>query len=48
VDGATWKKRIGWNQVLAGIKKAMPRTVREKTTAFGTFEPFSMQCKLLV
>ena len=27
VDGAIWEKRIGWNQILAGIRKAMPRRV---------------------
>jgi hypothetical protein len=29
VDGAIWKKRIGWSQILAGIRKAMPRRVNE-------------------
>jgi hypothetical protein len=29
VDGAIWKKRIGWSQILAGIRKAMPRRVKE-------------------
>jgi hypothetical protein len=29
VDGAIWKKRIGWSQILAGIGKAMPRRVNE-------------------
>ncbi|MGS2720110.1 hypothetical protein [Paraglaciecola aestuariivivens] len=29
VDGSLWKKRIGWSQVLAGIRKAMPRLARE-------------------
>ena len=29
VDGLLWKKRIGWSQVLAGIRKAMPRLMRE-------------------
>ena len=29
VDGAIWKKRIGWSQILAGIRKAMPRRARE-------------------
>jgi hypothetical protein len=28
VDGAIWKKRIGWSQILAGIRKAIPRKVR--------------------
>jgi hypothetical protein len=27
VDGAIWKKRIGWSQILAGIRKAMPRRI---------------------
>jgi hypothetical protein len=29
VDGAILKKRIGWSQILAGIRKAMPRRVNE-------------------
>ncbi|MGK0398787.1 MAG: hypothetical protein ACJA0I_001083 [Gammaproteobacteria bacterium] len=29
VDGAIWKKRIGWSQILASIRKAMPRRVKE-------------------
>jgi hypothetical protein len=29
VDGAIWKKRIGWSQILAGFRKAMPRRVNE-------------------
>jgi hypothetical protein len=29
VDGAIWKKRIKWSQILAGIRKAMPRRVNE-------------------
>lgn len=29
VDGAIWKKRIGLSQILAGIRKAMPRRVNE-------------------
>ena len=29
VNGAIWKKRIGWSQILAGIRKAMPRRVKE-------------------
>jgi hypothetical protein len=29
VVGAIWKKRIGWSQILAGIRKAMPRRVKE-------------------
>jgi hypothetical protein len=29
VDGAIWKKRIGWSQILAVIRKAMPRRVNE-------------------
>jgi hypothetical protein len=29
VDGAIWKKRIGWSQILAGIRKAMRRRVKE-------------------
>jgi hypothetical protein len=29
VDGAIWKKRIGWSKILAGIRRAMPRKVRE-------------------
>ena len=29
VDGAIWKKRIGWSQILARIRKAMPRRVKE-------------------
>ncbi len=29
VVGAIWKKRIGWSQILAGIRKAMPRRVNE-------------------
>ncbi len=28
VDGALCKRRIGWSQILAGIRKAMPRVVR--------------------
>jgi hypothetical protein len=28
-DGAIWKKRIGWSQILAGVRKAMPRRVNE-------------------
>lgn len=29
VDGKLWKKRIGWSQILAGIRKALPRLIRE-------------------
>jgi hypothetical protein len=29
VNGAIWKKRIGWSQILASIRKAMPRRVKE-------------------
>jgi hypothetical protein len=29
VDGAIWKKRIEWSQILAGIRKAMPQRVNE-------------------
>ena len=29
VGGAIGKKRIGWSQILAGIRKAMPRRVNE-------------------
>ena len=29
VDGAIWKKRIGWSQILAGIRKAMPRSAHK-------------------
>lgn len=25
VDGVEWKKRIGWSQILAGLRKSMPR-----------------------
>lgn len=28
VDGQLWKKRIGMSQILAGIRKAMPRVRR--------------------
>lgn len=24
-DGVEWKKRIGWSQILAGLRKSMPR-----------------------
>jgi hypothetical protein len=29
VNGAIWKKRIGWSQILACIRKAMPRRVKK-------------------
>jgi hypothetical protein len=29
VDGVIWKKRIGCSLILAGIRKAMPRKVKE-------------------
>ena len=29
IDGSLWRTRIGWSQILAGIRKAIPRTVRE-------------------
>ncbi|TLX51635.1 hypothetical protein CWC31_05710 [Pseudoalteromonas ruthenica] len=29
VDGKLWKKRIGWSNILAGIRKALPRLARE-------------------
>ncbi|WP_105258391.1 hypothetical protein [Pseudoalteromonas sp. T1lg88] len=29
VDGKLWKKRIGWSNILAGIRKALPRVARE-------------------
>lgn len=25
VDGKPWKNRIGWSQILAGLRKSMPR-----------------------
>lgn len=25
VDGVEWKKRAGWSQILAGLRKALPR-----------------------
>lgn len=28
VEGAIWKKRIRWSQILADIRKAIPRKVR--------------------
>jgi len=29
VDGKPWKARIGWSNILAGIRKALPRLIRE-------------------
>jgi hypothetical protein len=29
VDGVIWRKGIGWSQILTGIRKAMPRRVKE-------------------
>ena len=29
VDGKLWKMRIGWSNILAGIRKALPRLARE-------------------
>jgi hypothetical protein len=29
MDGAIWRKQIGWSQILAGIKKVVPRRVKE-------------------
>jgi hypothetical protein len=29
VDSTIWRKRIGWSQILAVIRKAMPRRVNE-------------------
>ena len=29
VDGKLWKKRIGWSNILAGIRKALPRLAKE-------------------
>ena len=29
VDGKLWKQRIGWSNILAGIRKALPRLARE-------------------
>lgn len=29
VDGKLWKQRIGWSNVLAGIRKALPRIMKE-------------------
>ncbi len=29
VDGKLWKERIGWSNILAGIRKALPRLARE-------------------
>jgi hypothetical protein len=26
-DGVEWKKRAGWSQILAGLRRAMPRMV---------------------
>jgi hypothetical protein len=34
VDGAIWKKRIGWSQILVGIRKAMLRRVINKCILF--------------
>jgi len=28
-DGKLWKKRIGWSNILTGIRKALPRLARE-------------------
>lgn len=25
VDGAEWKQKIGWSQILAGLRRALPR-----------------------
>ena len=25
VDGAEWKRRIGWSQILVGLRKSLPR-----------------------
>jgi hypothetical protein len=25
VDGRPWKERIGWSQILAGLRKSLPR-----------------------
>ena len=27
VDGKLWKKRIGWSNILTGIRKALPRLI---------------------
>jgi hypothetical protein len=29
VNGVIWNKRIGWSQILAAIRKAIPRRVKE-------------------
>lgn len=29
VDGIEWKQRIGWSQILAGLRKSMPRVGAE-------------------
>ena len=29
VDGKLWKNRIGWSNILAGIRKALPRLTSE-------------------
>ncbi|SUJ09868.1 hypothetical protein [Shewanella morhuae] len=29
VDGKLWKERIGWSNILEGIRKALPRLSRE-------------------
>ena len=29
VDGKLWKEHIGWSNILAGIRKALPRLSRE-------------------
>lgn len=29
VDGKLWKNRIGWSNISAGIRKALPRLARE-------------------
>lgn len=29
VDGRLWKERIGWSNILIGIRKALPRLLRE-------------------
>ncbi|MFT6909414.1 MAG: hypothetical protein ACJAS1_006132 [Oleiphilaceae bacterium] len=29
VNGELWKRRVGWRNILTGIRKAMPRLARE-------------------
>jgi hypothetical protein len=44
VDGAIWKKRIGWSQILAGIRKAMfvdtnqNENISDRVKLFGNVE----------